>query len=80
MFDWAMLWLRRLVAGLSPLSPGFERRLVHVGFVVGRVALRQVLFRVLRGFPSVSFNCGSPYSYIVWGMNIRPVGCRSSET
>jgi hypothetical protein len=29
---------------------------------------------------SVSFHCGSPYSYIIWGMNSRPVGGYSSET
>jgi hypothetical protein len=31
-------------------------------------------------FLSVSFHCGSPYSHIIWGMNIRSVGGRSSET
>jgi hypothetical protein len=32
------------------------------------------------GFPlSVSFHLGPPYSYVVWGMNTRPVGGHSSE-
>jgi len=29
----AVLWLRQLVAGLSPRRPGFSLRLVHVGLV-----------------------------------------------
>jgi hypothetical protein len=28
----------------------------------------------------ISFHSGPPYSYIIWGMNKRPVGGRSSET
>jgi hypothetical protein len=36
--------LRRLVAGFDPGS-------VHVGFVVDKVALRQVSLRVLRFYP-----------------------------
>jgi hypothetical protein len=33
------------------------------------------------GFPlSVSFHRGSPYSYIAWGKNNKPIGGRSSET
>ena len=34
-------WLRLLVAGLSPLKPGFDSESVHVGFVVDKVALGQ---------------------------------------
>jgi len=34
----AVRWLRRLVAGLSPQIPVFERRLLYVGFVVDIVA------------------------------------------
>jgi hypothetical protein len=30
-------------------------------------------------FPSISFHCGFPYSYITWGINNRPIGDRSSE-
>jgi hypothetical protein len=40
----AVPWLRRLVAGLSPRRPGFNPESVHVGFVVDKVALRQVFF------------------------------------
>jgi hypothetical protein len=33
------------------------------------------------GFPlAISFHHDSPYSYIIWGINNRPVGGRSSET
>jgi hypothetical protein len=37
-----------LVAGLSPRRPWFDPRSVHVGFVLNKVALRQVFPRVLR--------------------------------
>jgi hypothetical protein len=38
---WAVPWLRRLAAGLSPWRPGFDPGSVHVGFVVDKVALGQ---------------------------------------
>jgi hypothetical protein len=41
-------WLRLLVVSLSPNRPGFAPGSVHVGFVVDRVALGQVLLQVLR--------------------------------
>jgi hypothetical protein len=47
-FIWAIVWLRRLVAGLSPQRPSFHAGSVHVG-------LEQVQLRVLR-FPSVMLN------------------------
>jgi hypothetical protein len=31
-------------------------------------------------FPSISFHHGSPLSYIIWGMNNRPIRGCSSET
>jgi hypothetical protein len=37
--------------GLSPRRPGFAPGSVHVGFVVDKVALGQVLLRVLRFSP-----------------------------
>jgi len=39
-----MPWLRWVVAGLSLYMPGFSPMLVHVGFVVNRVAQGQVFF------------------------------------
>jgi hypothetical protein len=47
----AVPWLKRSVAGLSPQKNGFAPGSVHVGFVVDKVALGQVLLRVLRFFP-----------------------------
>jgi hypothetical protein len=38
----AVLWLRRLVAGLSRRGPVFEHGSIHVGFVVDKVALGQI--------------------------------------
>jgi hypothetical protein len=40
--EFAVPWLRRLVAGFPPLRPGFDSGSVHVGFVVDKVALGQV--------------------------------------
>jgi hypothetical protein len=48
-FSWP--WLRRLVAVLSPRSPGFAPGLIHVGFMVDEVALGEVFLRVLLFFP-----------------------------
>jgi hypothetical protein len=76
----AVTWLRRLVGGLSPRRPWSESGSVHMGFVVGRVALGHVSFRVLKFSLSISFHRGSPYSDIIWRINNRPVGGRSSET
>jgi hypothetical protein len=75
-----VLWLRRLAGGHSSRTPGFAPRSVHVGFVVDKATLGQG-FSEFFGFPlSISFHRGSPYSYVIWEMNTRPVGNRSSET
>jgi hypothetical protein len=50
-----------------------------VVFVVDKVALGQVVFSS-SAFPSISFHHGSPCSYIIWGINNRPVHGCSSET
>jgi hypothetical protein len=47
---WRMSWLMRLVADLSPFSPGFAPMSIHVGFAVDKVALGQIFLRVLRFF------------------------------
>jgi hypothetical protein len=47
---WAMQWLTRLVAGLSPRSSRLAPGSIHVGFVVDKVALQQVFLRVFRFF------------------------------
>jgi hypothetical protein len=58
----AVPWLRRLAAGLPPRRPGFDPGLVHVGFVVDKVALGQVPPppRVLRFFPCQIHSTGAP--------------------
>jgi uncharacterized protein (UPF0548 family) len=48
-----LAYLRWLVADLSPRSLGFALGSVHVAFLVDKVALGQVILRVLR-FSSVS--------------------------
>jgi len=35
----SILYIKRLVAGLSPRRPGFEPRPFHVGCVMGRIAV-----------------------------------------
>jgi hypothetical protein len=52
-------------------------RVVHMGFVVDKVALERVSHRVLRFSPN---NIISPelHTHFIWGMNTRPVGGRSS--
>jgi hypothetical protein len=47
----------------------------------GQSGTGTVFFPEFFGFPlSASFRRGSPYSYIIWGINNRPVGGRSSES
>jgi hypothetical protein len=40
-------WFRRLIAGFSPRRTGFAPVSVHLGFVVDKVTMGQVFFRVL---------------------------------
>jgi hypothetical protein len=47
----AVPWLRRLVAPLTPLTPGFDPGSVHVRFVVDKVALGQGFPRILWFYP-----------------------------
>jgi hypothetical protein len=47
---WVVPWHRRLAVGTSPRRPRFDRGPVHMGFVVGRVALGQIFLRVRRNF------------------------------
>jgi hypothetical protein len=58
----AVPWLRRLVAGLWPWRHRFHPRLVHVRFLVDKMALRQGFLGVLQS-PSVTIilQCLSPY-------------------
>ena len=47
-----IIWLRWLVTDLSHLRPGFDPWLVHVEFVMGKIALGQVFLSVLFSFVS----------------------------
>jgi hypothetical protein len=46
--QWAIAWLRQLVASLSPWRPRFVPVSVHVGFVVEKVTLGQDFHRDLQ--------------------------------
>lgn len=46
-----MLWLRSLVAGMSPPKSGLDHRPLHASFVVDEVAMEQVVLQVLRFSP-----------------------------
>jgi hypothetical protein len=50
----AVRWLRLLAAALPPRRAGFDPWSVHVGFVVDKVVLEQVLRQVIR-FSPVNF-------------------------
>jgi hypothetical protein len=56
----AVLWLRRLVAGLPPRRPGFDPGSVHVGFVVDKVAPGQVFLPSTSVFPRQFHSTGAP--------------------
>ena len=81
----AVPWLRRLVAGLSPLRPGFDPGSVHVGFVVDKVALGQVFPRVLwfasaNVIPPVLHYMEKREKLIIFitGLHNKPEGCGAS--
>jgi hypothetical protein len=62
------------------MSSCFAPGSVYARSVVDTLALGQVFSELILIFLSISFHRGSPYSYIICGMNNRPVGGRSSET
>lgn len=71
--------LRRFVAGFSPRRPGLSPRLVHMGFVVEKVAVGQVFLRVLRFFPViVILLLLHIHSSIICGMDSAPLPQRDS--
>jgi len=43
-------WFGLVVANLSPRTPGFDPRPVHVRFVVGKMTLIQVFIRILKRY------------------------------
>jgi hypothetical protein len=81
----AVLWLRRLVAGLLQRKPGFDPGSVIVGFVVDKVALGQVYPGVLRFFPVSFIPPVLHYTEIrrkliifITGLHSKPQGCGAS--
>jgi hypothetical protein len=56
-------WLRLFLAGIPPQKTGFSSGAVHVGFVVDKITLRQVLLQILRFPLSISFHRHSPFSH-----------------
>jgi hypothetical protein len=79
--SWARLCRGKVVVDdLSPRRSVFAAGLVHVGFVVNKVALVQIFLQVLRFSLSIFFHHVCPWSYINWGMNNRPDGGCISET
>jgi hypothetical protein len=69
----AVIWLRHLVASLSPRRPGLAPGLVHMGLLADRVSLGQVFLRLLLSFPINVITRGSPHSCIIWGRTIGPL-------
>jgi hypothetical protein len=59
-YDLAVPWLRRLVAGLPLRSPGFDPGSVHVGFVLNNVVLGQVFSPSTSAFPCQIHSTGAP--------------------
>jgi hypothetical protein len=66
-----MVWLRWLVVRPSPWRPGFASGLVHVVFVVDKVALGQVLLPCHHSIMALIFVCH---------LGDGSVGCLSSQT
>jgi hypothetical protein len=79
LFLMAVPWLRWLVAGHSPRRSGFAPGSIHVGFMVDKIALRQVFLRVLR-FPCQCHSTVALQTHIIWGMNNMFDSGSSSET
>jgi hypothetical protein len=69
-----MPWLMRFI-----LSPRFALGSVHLGFLVDKSALGQVFSDFFTFFLSVQFHQESILTYIIRGMNNRPIGGGSSE-
>jgi small ligand-binding sensory domain FIST len=76
----AVVWLRRLVTGLSPRRPGFAPGSVHVGLVVDEWHWYRFLSEYFRfSFLDIIPSCFSMIIYHL-GISNRPLVGRSSET
>ena len=60
---------RRLVAGLSPRRPELNPRSVCLGFMVEKVALGQVFFRVIRSFRVIVIQPMPHIPLTIWRQN-----------
>jgi hypothetical protein len=70
----AMQWLRQFVAGFSSRKPRFDPRPVHIGFVVGKVALGQFI-----SAPStVVFPCEYHFTNVTYSFTYQR-GCNISS-
>ena len=72
----AVPWLRLSIAGLSPRRPGFYPGLVHVGFVVDKVAVGQVSLRELplTALLDITFEVIRDFKhYFLWFEVLMPV-------
>jgi hypothetical protein len=49
-YDWVVMWLRQIVASISPRGYGFNPTTVHVGFVADKVALGEACSPEYLGF------------------------------
>jgi len=67
--SFAVSWLRRLVAGLSPRRPGFNPTTDNVGFVVDKVTVAGVFVRVLWSFPRQCHSTNAAN----WFIHLSPV-------
>ena len=74
----AVPWLRRLVAGLLPRSPGFDAGSVHVGFVVNRVALGQVFHCQFHSTGAPLHVKTKKLSIFITKLHNKPEGCGAS--
>jgi hypothetical protein len=61
----AVPWLRQLVNSFLVWRPGFNPRPVHVGFVVDKVAMRQVFSPLLPIFPCHYYSTNAPQSFLI---------------
>ena len=65
----AVPWLRRFVVGFSPRKPRFDPRPVHIGFVVGKVALGQFIYLFSLKYCGVPLLVSFHQCYILFHMS-----------